>query len=105
MAEKKDWWMQWSGEVLPEAAMIPDGEVFFQSASARPFQSISCEQRRLLPYDNNAGAMGQAQILGKIPARLKLPFLLSRSGEPPCARNGTTKRFDEGGFISGEESK
>lgn len=56
--EKQDWRMQWSSEVFPEAGMVPDPDVFVQS-----------------------GAQALIRVPEIIPARLRLPFLLSRSGE------------------------
>lgn len=57
--ERQDWCIQWSGEVLPEAAMVPDPGVFVQM---EPTVRRQPEQ---------------------IPARLRLPFRLSRCGARP----------------------
>jgi hypothetical protein len=59
MVEKENWCIQWSSEVLPEAAMVPDSGVFLWSEPANCRPRWQPEQ---------------------IPARLRLPFRLSRSG-------------------------
>lgn len=74
--------MQWSGEVLPEPAMIPDLSVFLRSVSAHarvvtnggychaPSSHVSEVREALF-----------AQAREKFPALLKLPFLLAPAGE------------------------
>jgi len=80
--DEEDWCMQWSGEVLPEAAMVPDLGVFLRAASAHA-QSVTTRRREHDPPSEegelHAGEIIQARE--KIPARLKLPFLLSPPGE------------------------
>lgn len=74
--------MQWSGEVLPEPAMIPDLSVFLRSVSARarvvtngghcraPSARVSEVREALF-----------AQTREKFPALLTLPFLPAPVGE------------------------
>lgn len=82
MVEEEYWCMQWSGEVLPEAAMVPDLGIFLRSASAQA-QSVATRRRGhgLPSQSNEVRAVVLIQAQEKIPARLKLPFLLSPPGE------------------------
>jgi len=85
--ERQDWCIQWSGDILPEAAMVPDPGVFVQCEPAFGRQRWQPEQ---------------------IPARLRLPFRLSRSGaRPPLlapGQSGAPIRADSASTMSGEKS-
>ena len=74
--------MQWSGEVLPEPAMIPDLSVFLRSISANA-QVVTnggyCHASSVHVSEVREALFTQA--LGKFPALLKLPFLLAPAGE------------------------
>ncbi len=70
--------MHWCGEVLPEPAMIPDLSVFLRSAPAYA-QAVTARGHSHAPPIQRAEET--AQLREPFPARLKLPFLLSPSGE------------------------
>ena len=74
--------MQWSGEVLPEAAMVPDLGIFLRAASAQA-QSVTTRGRVYGPpsQGSEVRAVVLVQARETIPARLRLPFLLSPPGE------------------------
>jgi hypothetical protein len=76
------WCMQWSGEVLPEPAMVPDLGVFLYSVSAYS-QVVTAGGHGRLPvsHSNDVREALLAQAREKFPGRLKLPFILSPSGE------------------------
>lgn len=73
--------MRWSGEVAPEPAMIPDLSVFLRAASAHSqivtARGRSHSEMRVAPL---AGAQPT------MPTLLKLPFLLSPTGEGKALR-------------------
>lgn len=76
--DEEYWCMQWCAEVLPEPAMIPDLRVFLRSAPAST-QAVTArgkQQRRQEPRVTGVAHRGEP-----FPARLKLPFLLSSTGE------------------------
>ena len=74
--------MQWSGEVLPEPAMIPDLGIFLRSASVDA-QAVTTRGRDYLPSSQHTERRQEllAQAREGFPARLKLPFLLAPPGE------------------------
>lgn len=74
--EKENWCMQWSGEVLPENAMVPDLSVFLQNASANS-QAVTAKGRYQVPLSRVQEIREALCAEGKFPARLKLPFKLS----------------------------
>lgn len=80
--DEEYWCMQWSGEVLPEPAMIPDLGIFLRSASACA-QTVTARGRNARPSSQRDEVREAllAQAREKFPARLKLPFLLSPHGE------------------------
>lgn len=79
--------MRWSSAVLPEPAMIPDLSVFLRTASASS-QAVTAGGRchTSLPhvYEVREALFGGAQ--GKVPALLKLPFILLPPGEDKILR-------------------
>lgn len=82
--DEEYWCMQWSGEVFPEAAMIPDLGIFLRSAAvcAQTVTAGGHNTRQSAQRDEVREAL-LAQAREKFPARLRLPFLLSPAGEPP----------------------
>jgi len=73
--------MQWSCEVLPEPAMVPDLGVFLRSASASAQAVTASNQYHLPPAQSNeVRAVLLARACEAFPARLKLPFLLLPPG-------------------------
>lgn len=77
--------MQWSGEVLPEATMIPDLSVFLRTASANP-QSVVVRGRHQRPLSHIQEIREALCAEGKFPARLKLPFKLSSAESKEYSR-------------------
>lgn len=74
--------MQWSGEVLPEPAMIPDLSVFLRSVSARARVVTNgghCCARSTRGSEVREALFTQARE--KFPALLTLPFLPAPMGE------------------------
>jgi hypothetical protein len=76
--DEEYWCMQWCGEVLPEPAMIPDLSVFLRSAPACAQATPIRGQRGRAPVQSIEETIHKRE---PFPARLKLPFLLSSSGE------------------------
>ena len=74
--------MRWSGEVLPEPAMIPDLGIFLRSTSmhVQPVTAKERDHARSARNDEVREALF-TQAREKFPARLKLPFLLAPPGE------------------------
>ena len=72
------WCMQWSAELLPEAAMIPDLRVFLRVASACE-QAVTAGTR--IQINPSVREIVLRDIQKKGPSLLKLPFLLSPSTE------------------------
>jgi len=68
--------MQWSGEVLPEAGMVPDLGIFLRVACAQA-QSVTTRGRVYGPPSQSSGV----RAVVPVQARLRLPFLLSPPGE------------------------
>lgn len=80
--DEGNWCIQWSGEVLPEAAMIPDLGVFLRSASAYSQAVTDRKQGHASPVRSDEVREALfAQARERFPARLKLPFILSPTGE------------------------
>lgn len=74
--------MQWSGEVLPEPAMIPDLSVFLRSVSARARVVTNggyCRAPSARISEAREALFVQARE--KFPALLTLPFLPAPVGE------------------------
>ena len=69
VVEEENWCMQWSGEVLPEPTMVPDLRVFLCTV-ASPLQAVTGRR-------GSRRAAEQQRESKKIPARLKLPFIVS----------------------------
>lgn len=93
--DEEYWCMQWSGEVLPEAAMIPDLGIFLRSsaACAQTVTAGGCDAHRAGPRDEVREEL-LTQAREKFPARLKLPFVLSPAyaspqTDPPGASAGS----------------
>jgi hypothetical protein len=76
--EDEYWCMQWSAELLPEAAMIPDLRVFLRVASACE-QAVTAGTRVLMKQSAREVVLRDVQKKG--PSLLKLPFLLSSFAE------------------------
>jgi hypothetical protein len=72
------WCMQWCAEVLPEPAMIPDLRVFLRSAPASA-QAVTSRGKRQRKQEPRTAEVTHREK--PFPARLKLPFLLSATGE------------------------
>lgn len=76
--EEEGWCMQWSGEVLPEPAMIPDLSVFLCVATA--YSQLATVDRRYQGPLSRAREIREAlcvETQGRFPGRLRLPFTLS----------------------------
>lgn len=76
--DEEYWCMQWCGEVLPEPAMIPDLGVFLRSTPAYA-QVVTAREQSHAPTVQCTEE--HARKREPFPARLKLPFLLTPSGE------------------------
>ncbi len=76
--DEEYWCMQWCAEVLPEPAMIPDLRVFLRSAPASP-QAVTARGKR--QQERTPRVASGVRKGEPFPARLKLPFLLSTTGE------------------------
>ncbi len=77
VVEEKNWCMQWSGEVLPEAEMIPDLTVFLCTGTTR--QRVASNRQALLPgssWTQETKTIPAVHAPETVPARLKLPFTL-----------------------------
>jgi len=80
---EEQWCMQWSGEVLPEPAMVPGPGVFVRSASAC-VRVVIAGSHRHFPVSHASSDIQEALFAQKretFPKRLTLPFILSPSGE------------------------
>lgn len=76
--DEEYWCMQWSGEVLPEPAMIPDLSVFLRATPAYK-QAVMIGERGQISSFHETRAEVFKNLTGGGPALLKLPFLLSPS--------------------------
>jgi hypothetical protein len=76
------WGMQWSGEVLPEPAMIPDLSVFLRAVSANS-QVVTRGgfSHALSPHVSNVREASLTRAREQFPALLKLPSLPVPAGE------------------------
>jgi hypothetical protein len=80
--DEEYWCMQWSSEIFPEAAMIPDLGVFLRSAiNSSQTIPVRGQLRIARSPSNEVREALLAQAREKFPARLRLPFLLSPPGE------------------------
>lgn len=86
--EEENWCMQWSGEVLPEPAMIPDLSVFLCTVAVR-HQVVTVRGSSQISLSAYEPFCVESQ--GTFPARLRLPFTLlpAEDRERPCAVSET----------------
>jgi hypothetical protein len=80
--EEECWCMQWSGEVRPELAMIPDIGVFLHAVSTS--SHTVADIGHCLGEHEIQEVLACVETQGKFPGRLKLPFVLSSSERREC---------------------
>src|SRR5260370_41445965 len=84
---EEHWSMWWSGEVVPEPAMIPDLSVFSRAASAHSQAVTTRDRDHLVPSQlDERQATPRAREQPNMPNLLKLPFLLFPAGERKALR-------------------
>jgi hypothetical protein len=74
--DEEYWCIQWSSEVLPEPAMIPDLSVFLRSAPGGP-RSVTASRSILSPVHELQEAPSRAALPRNMPTLLRLPFFLA----------------------------